>query len=66
VFLRDPSVAMIEERTGEMRMLAAIDGGCRCTCSSEQMRRDIDADRFASDLGDQGTEVFGGQSPASR
>ena len=64
VFLGDARVAVSEKRTGEVWVLATVDGGCRCAGSPEQMGRDVYTDRFTSDFRDQGTEVFSCQSPA--
>jgi hypothetical protein len=62
MFLGDALVAVSENRTGEVRMIATVDSGCRCAGSPEQMRRDVHSNRFARDFRDQGTEVFSGQS----
>ena len=63
VFLGDAGVAVIEERAGEMRVVATIDGGGRCAGGPEQMGRDVYTDGFAGELRDQGAEVLGGELP---
>src|SRR6267142_4977803 len=45
VFLGDARVAVIEKRAGEMRMVAAMDGGGRGAGGPEQMGGDVHAHR---------------------
>jgi hypothetical protein len=53
---------MIEKCPGEKQMTAAVDGGCGRASGAKQVRRNIYASRFASDLRDENAEVLGGKS----
>src|SRR5258705_10844323 len=63
VVLGDVRISVIENRAGEMGVVASIDGGGRCAGGPEQMGRDVFADRFTGELRDQGSQVLGGQLP---
>ena len=49
---RDPVVGVMQQRAGEVRIGAAMDGRAGSDCGSEQVRADGDADGGACGFGD--------------